>query len=171
MSSARSKRFATRQKKQTRQIITFRLRKEWFALPIHAVEKVIPLGKIHGDPQGTGISLTKYQDKEILVIDPDRRIFGETLKKDRAAEALSNSQKQRFLLIMSNMNGELIGLPIDCQPALRRITRSNFKELPPAYIAEGNIHCIASMILQLEDGLSLFILDLEELIEGTNVHF
>jgi len=58
LSDLRSSRFARQQKNITQSLIVFTLRREWFALPIDMVQKVIPLGAVYGDPQGTGISLT-----------------------------------------------------------------------------------------------------------------
>ncbi|HBB32133.1 MAG TPA: chemotaxis protein CheW [Cyanobacteria bacterium UBA8803] len=70
-----SRRFANRKAKATQQLIVFRLYSEGFALPIRAVQKVISMGKIYGAPQGGAVGLTLYQDRELLVIDIDHRIF------------------------------------------------------------------------------------------------
>ena len=168
-SSVRSRRFAAKKKEATQQIIIFRLRQEWFALPINSVQKVVPLGKVHGDPQGTGISLTNYQGKEILVIDVSHRIFGEPPSLDLAISGAKDTHsQQRFLLMVQNKAGELVGLPIDSQPALRRVPKSSFTPLPSAYVAEGNIQCLSSTMIQLENRPSLFLLDPEQLAEIMN---
>ncbi len=76
ISSPRISRRLTSQKQEKRQqLITFLLSQEQFALPIHLIQKVIPLGKVYGDPQGTGLSLTNYQGQELVVIDVAHRIF------------------------------------------------------------------------------------------------
>lgn len=64
-----------RKAKPTQQLITFRIYSERFALPIRAVHKVIQKGKIYGAPHGGTVGLTLYQEKELLVIDVERRIF------------------------------------------------------------------------------------------------
>lgn len=70
-----SRRSTNRKAQATQQLIVFRLYSEGFALPIRAVQKVIPKGKIYGAPQGGAAGLTLYQDRELLVIDVDHRIF------------------------------------------------------------------------------------------------
>ena len=161
-SPLRSRRFAARQTEATQQLIAFRLRQEWFALPVHAVQKVAQMGKVYGDPQGTGISLTKYQNKELLVVDVGHRIFAEAPNPDLASEVVKNSSdltQQRFLLIVQSDAGEVVGLPIDSQPAIRRVPGSAFTPLPEAYMVQGNIRCISSKMIQLTNQPPLFLLD------------
>ncbi len=79
-SPLRTRRLAARKAEVTQQLIVFRLQQEWFALPINAVQKVLPMPNVYGDPQATGVSLTIYQDKELLVVDVGRRIFREPPK-------------------------------------------------------------------------------------------
>ncbi len=45
-SPLRSRRSSTRQTEITQQLIAFRLRQEWFALPIETVLKVVPMGSV-----------------------------------------------------------------------------------------------------------------------------
>lgn len=157
----RSRRFATHQTEITHNLITFRLRQEWFALPIQAVQKVIPMGKVYGDPKRTGISLTLYQNQELLVVDVSHRIFGETPISD--AKNLFYPSHERYLLIIENANEELVGLPIDSSPAIRRVPESAFTPLPKAYLATGNIQCISSQMVQIPDQPPLFLLNAEVL--------
>lgn len=79
-----SRRSTNRKAQATQQLIVFRLESEGFALPIRAVQKVIPRGKIYGAPQGGAAGLTLYQDRELLVIDVDYRIFKGTPIEKRA---------------------------------------------------------------------------------------
>lgn len=156
-SPLRSRRFAARQKEATEQILAFRLRQEWFALPIDVVQKVVLLGKVYGDPNNTGVSLTLYQERELLVIDVGHRIFGQAPSQDLTEE------QTRYLLIVQNTKGDLVGLPVDSPPALRRVSQSAFKALPKAYLDRGNIQCISSKTIELEDGTPLFLLDRDRL--------
>ncbi|HBE20083.1 MAG TPA: chemotaxis protein CheW [Cyanobacteria bacterium UBA11367] len=64
-----------RKVKPTQQLITFHIYPERFALPIRAVHKVIQKGKIYGAPHGGTVGLTLYQEKELLVMDVEGRIF------------------------------------------------------------------------------------------------
>ena len=166
--SRKSRRFKSHSATITQQLITFKLRQEWFALPIKSVQKVFPMGKVYGDPKGTGVSLTIYQDKELLVVDVGHRIFGET-PSPNPPETGENAI-QRFLLIVQSSQGELIGLPIDSLPALRRVPESAFTPLPEAYISEANIRCVSSLMLQTqEDETPCFLLTPELLIQPQQI--
>jgi chemotaxis signal transduction protein len=159
-SPIRSRRSSVRTSEKTKQIISFCLRQEWFALPIETIQKVIQMGKVYGDPQGIGISLTNYQGQEILVIDVARRIFGE----NQTTSAMLNATEPRFLLIVQGDSGDVIGLPVDSTPVMRRVAESSFTAIPESYIAQGNIHCISSTSIQLKDHPPLFLLDANQLI-------
>jgi purine-binding chemotaxis protein CheW len=113
-SPLRYRRLNAHQTEATQQLLAFRLRQEWFALPIDDVQKVVQMGKVYGDPQGTGISLTKYQDRELLVIDVSQRIFAEA---PSANTNLNEVTQVRFLAIVQGDTGELVGLPIDSPPS------------------------------------------------------
>lgn len=159
-SSIRSRRSGVRTNEKTKQIISFCLRKEWFALPIETIQKVIQMGKLYGDPQGTGISLTNYQSQEILVIDVARRIFGE----NKTNSAVTDATEPRFLLLVQGDLGNIIGLPVDSTPVMRRVPESAFTVIPETYMAQGNIHCISSTSIQLNDHPPLFLLDANRLV-------
>lgn len=70
-----SRRSGKRKAETTQQLIVFHLFNESFALPIGAVQKVIPMGKVYGAQRGGGVSLTIYQNQELVVIDAVHRIF------------------------------------------------------------------------------------------------
>jgi purine-binding chemotaxis protein CheW len=156
-SPLRSRRFAERQTEANEQMLTFRLCQEWFALPIDGVQKVVLLGKVYGDPNNTGISLTLYQERELLVIDVGHRIFGRSPSENLTGE------QTRYLLIVQNAKGDLVGLPVDSPPAIRRVPKSAFKTLPETYLAQGNIQCISSQTIELDDGTTFFLLDRDRL--------
>src|SRR3569832_2420401 len=112
----------------TQQLIVFRLRNEGFALPIMAVQKVIPMGNIYGAPGGAGVSLTLYQDQELIVIDVGCRIFREaprlnsepSIESQSSALVLDDKTLQRYLLIVQGARGGLGGGPRAGPPAGRR---------------------------------------------------
>lgn len=170
--SARSQRGTNRNTEATEQLITFKLRGEWFALPVSAVQKVIPMGKVHGDPNHTGISLTLHQGQEITVVDVGHRIFNEaaeSLTHEKLEAATSTTQEevlqasQRCLVLIQNSEGSVVGVPIDSQPAVRRAGKSQFAPLPSSYLNRGNIHCVSSMIVDDGGTEPLFLLDPEQL--------
>lgn len=164
-SPLRYRRFAARQTEPTQQIIAFRLRQEWFALPLNVVRKVISMGNVYGDPKGTGISLTVYQEQELLVVDVSHRIFGETLQSHHNS---NNIIHQRFLLIVQTNAEDCIGLPIDSLPEIHRVPSSAFTSLPDAYLVQGNIQCISATSIQLTDRPPLFLLNPDALAKPEN---
>jgi chemotaxis signal transduction protein len=170
LSSLKGRRFGAKPTEATQQVLTFRLDQEWFALPIQAVQKVVSLGSVYGDPQHTGVSLTLYQNRELVVVDVGHRIFGQVPSQAMAAsptesDSARNLSQTRYLLILQASTGELFGLPIDSQPVLRRVPMSAFGSLPTAYATEGNIRCISSLMLQTADEPPLFLLDPDKLLQ------
>lgn len=168
-SSVRSQRGANRNTEATEQLIAFQLREEWFALPVAAVQKVIPLGTMHGDPNHTGIGLTLHQGQEITVVDVGHRIFNEAASASEALEAPSALEtddvkaSQRCLVLVKTEEGGVVGMPIDSQPTIRRAGKSQFAPLPSSYLSRGNIHCVSSMIVDDGGVEPLFLLDPEQL--------
>ena len=165
-SSVRSQRGANRNTEATEQLIAFKLRGEWFALPVTAVQKVIPLGKVYGDPNHTGISLTLHQGQEITVVDVGYRIFNESAQSSTLEEQETivpeESAAQRCLVLIKSAAG-IVGVPIDSQPVIRRAGQSQFAPLPSSYLDRGNIHCVSSMIVDDGGTEPLFLLVPEQL--------
>lgn len=164
-SPLRSRRSSKYQSEITQQLIAFILRRDWFALPIKNVLKVVPMSEIYGDPEGRGVSLTIYQGCELLVVDVGRQIFGAPPSQDLAAENPPTPQ-QPYLLIVQSSDLEVFGLPIDSQPTIRRVPESSFTPIPATYVAQGNIQCVSSMVIPAaEKSPPLFLLD-PRLIQG-----
>ena len=170
-----SRRKSRRIAEATQQLIVFRLRDENFALPIRAVQKVIPMDKIYGAPGGTGVSLTLYQDQELIVIDVGRRIFRgrpseDSCKNDlhhQTEEALQDRPSvQHYLLIVQNSSGQVVGLPIEEPPSLLRVPESAFTPLSASYISEGNLRCVSVLIKQNNDEPPLFLLNSDQLVQA-----
>ena len=165
-----SRRSSRRVAGPTQQLIVFRLRNERFAMPIRAVQKVIPLGNIYGAPQGGGVGLTLYQDQELLVIDPEHRIFRGTPVQDSsqtpAQEPIDNTPSgQRYLLIVQSSLGKVVGLPIEEPPSLQRVPSSAFAPLSASYISEGNLRCVSALIKPNNDEAALFLLNPDQLVQ------
>jgi hypothetical protein len=76
MSSALSRRIANRRAEAIQKLIVFCIGEAQFALPIQAAERVVALEQLYGSPSGIGLQFAIYQDREILVIDAQQRIFG-----------------------------------------------------------------------------------------------
>ena len=165
------RRAKTRRTESMQQIIVFQILQEWFALPIRAAYKVIPIGQVYGSYQG-GVGLTRYQDRDVIVIDIQRRIFGEQAHPPllAAMEASATSDygfpDQRHLLLIQSMQGELIGLPLNTFPCLRRVPESAFGPIPPMYLAEGRVRCVSALITTANGDPPAFLLNLTQLIEN-----
>jgi purine-binding chemotaxis protein CheW len=157
----------------TQQLIVFRLRNEGFALPIMAVQKVISMGNIYGAPGGAGVSLTLYQDQELIVIDVGCRIFREapslnsepSIESQSSALVLDDKTLQRYLLIVQSSQGKLVGLPLEDPPSLHRVPSSSFAPLPSDYISYGNIRCVSALIKLNNDEPPLFLLNPDQLVQ------
>ena len=168
-----SRRSTRRNAVRTQQLIVFRVRNEGFALPIWAVQKVIPMSKIYGAPQGAGVSLTLYQDQELIVIDVERRIFREVPNLDSSSSALGKScafgmngtNQDGYLLIVQSSQGKQVGLPIEEPPSLQRVPESAFAPLTKDYLSEGNIRCVSALIKLNNDEPPLFLLNPDQLIQ------
>lgn len=175
-----SRRSTRRQAVATQQVIVFRLIDQGFALPIRAVQRVILMGNVYGAPQGGGVSLTLYQDQELLVIDPRHRIFKGTPSQDSSETAAvlpmvdlpvapfaheKTHTEQRYLLIVQSSKGKLVGLPIEEPPTLQRVPESVFSPLLSDYISEGNIRCVSALIIQNQDQPPLFLLNPDQLVQ------
>jgi chemotaxis signal transduction protein len=161
----------------TQQLIVFRLRNEGFALPIRAAQKVIPMGNVYGALGGTGVSLTLYQDQELLVIDPEHRIFRGVPFQDseslalptECASSLQRTTVQRYLLVVQSSTGKVVGLPIEEPPSLHRVPTSSFAPLTSDYISYGNIRCISALIKVNNDEPPLFLLNPDQLVQPQQV--
>ena len=161
-SSLRSRRFVHRQQATLQSWITFIIHSEGFALPIAAVQQVVPLDRIYGDPQRSGLSLTRYRDQEILVVDIGYRIFGNTPSLATSG-AIATPQ---LLLVVQNSLGEAVGIPIDSPPLVRRLADSSFAPIPQAYLATGNLRYLNSQRITIAKNESFFILDVESLVKS-----
>ena len=177
-SPLRSRRLAAAKTEATLRLITFKLDRETFALPLASVHRVTTLDapgqrgqRLYGDPHGTGVSLTTFQGRELVVIDVGQRIFGtpQLLHEQQRHESIAVPTNQpepkyiadliRYLLILQPEPARLIGLPIDSPPSIQSIQVAAFQPLPEIYRQHGNIHCVSSLSLESPDRPSIFLLD------------
>ncbi|GAB4377144.1 MAG: hypothetical protein Kow00121_25770 [Elainellaceae cyanobacterium] len=172
MAISYSRHMLTRRAESTQQLIVFRVLDEWFALPIQVAYKVIPLGQVYGASQKGGVSLTRHQNQEVLVLDLQQRIFGEPpmqplLTSTQEMESVASTRSpQRHLLLIQTIQGELIGLPLDAPPLLRRVPKSAFTPISSTYLAQGNIRCVSALIVLSEDEAPIFLLNPNQLIQS-----
>jgi chemotaxis signal transduction protein len=177
-SPLRSRRLAAQQVEATQRLITFKLGEETFALRLDGVHKVTKLDRLYGDPRGTGVSLTTYQGRELVVIDVGQRIFGKApqvlppspKKGIGVVDPTRSSDLVRYLLILQSAPTDaaaeqrLVGLPIDSPPTIQSIQVSAFGPLPEIYRQSSNIHCVSSVSIDLPERPSIFLLDVAAIV-------
>ncbi len=189
-SPLRSRRLAAQQTEATKRLITFKLGEGDFALPLDRVQKVTTLDRVYGDPDRTGVSLTTYQGRELVVIDVGHRIFGKAQQVLLPSQQTRTSPRTtqldgdsvRYLLILqaesvetaAGLVSQLVGLPIDSPPSIQSIKLSAFQPLPEIYRKHSNIHCVSAMSIAAPatsgtTGLelpSIFLLDATSIVCG-----
>ena len=131
MTSALSRRIANRRADTIQKLIVFSIGETQFALPIQAAERIVPLEQLYGAPSGIGLQFTRHQDRDILIIDAEQRIFG--THKSRSLLPAPRSAPERLELGNPELgnpelgNPELGDLPISTALALP-------PPAPPAYL-------------------------------------
>jgi chemotaxis signal transduction protein len=181
-SPLRSRRLAAQQTEATKRLITFKLGEGDFALPLDRVQKVTTLDRVYGDPDRTGVSLTTYQGRELVVIDVGHRIFGKAQQVLLPSQQTRTSSRTtqldgdsiRYLLVLQSESSQLVGLPIDSPPSIQSIKLSAFQPLPEIYRKHSNIHCVSAMSVAMpaSSGVqdlelpSIFLLDATSIVGG-----
>ncbi len=188
-SPLRSRRLAAQQTEATKRLITFKLGEGDFALPLDRVQKVTTLDRVYGDPDRTGVSLTTYQGRELVVIDVGHRIFGKAQQELLPSQQTRSSRTTqldgdaiRYLLILQSepvetatgLVSQLVGLPIDSPPSIQSVKLSAFQPLPDIYRRHSNIHCVSAMSVatpassgsQGSELPSIFLLDATSIVSG-----
>lgn len=171
LSTLKSRRLRTPKGEKTEQVIVFQIQQEWFALPIFAVKKVVPKSETHGDYQNSGAGLTIHEGKELLVIDISHQVFGNT--GNRGTHTMGapgpnaeSKSGQGYLLIICSRQGDLVGLPLESSPTVRRFPESEIVPLPANYAARVNIQCVSKLILQSDNQPILFLLNPDQLLQS-----
>lgn len=155
-----SRRTKTTQTLDRHQLLTFQIRNEWFALPLAALQRVVPMNRIHGQQGELGIGVARYEGQELLVIDVGSRLFPKSLAADRSTE----HEFERHMIILQAPSGDMIGLPIDSRPTLKRVPASSLTALPPSYTSLAHVQCVSGMVILEDQKQSYFLLDWERLV-------
>jgi chemotaxis signal transduction protein len=144
--SVRARRFANRPRENSRSSIAFQVRGTWCAMAIETLQKVIPLESVYPDPLHRAIALTRYRDREIVVIDAGTLLFGE-------------KANPAYLAIV----GEGIGLALDSPPVLCRVPDSAVTPLSPSEpISPPRL---TTHLIRTNERPLIFLLDSRRLIE------
>ncbi len=171
LSVLRDRRSANLAEERKQSFLVFHLGQDQFALPLLAVQKVSLLGKIFGDPQQSGISLTLQEGQELAVIDVQRRILSQVTADPSASRVPpSGNSDPQFLLIVQNSRGEAMGLPVDSKPKIQAFLEKSLKPLPAAYQSESAIQCVSALMIQDQE-TPIFILNPDLVSQALNPNF
>lgn len=181
LSPLKSRRLRSHKTETTQQVIVFQIQHEWFALPIFAVKKVIPRSDTHGNYHNFGAGLTVYEGRELLILDISHQVFGHRNNDNNqinppsanaASQPIPASTQQStqvtngYLLIIYDPQGELVGLPIESSPTVRKFSQSDIVPLPSNYAARVNIQCVSGLIIQSDNQPILFFLNPDHLFRS-----
>jgi chemotaxis signal transduction protein len=148
--------------------LVFQLGSEQFAISLFAVQKVSTLGKVFGDPQRSGISLTLHEGQELAVVDVQRRIL------NRPTSDLTDTRQPdvtaQFLLVVQNSRQDMMGLPIDSKPKIQSFPEQSLKSLPAAYQNDAAIQCVSNLVIQEQDQ-PIFLLNPELICQSLNPNY
>ena len=171
LSSLRSRRFANRAAEVTVQWIAFRLRQDWFALPIDAVQRVASVQSGNRSAPGghisneAGVMVNLVDQQALNLIDIDQRIFGQAEWSPKRANLSAETQQDHCFIILQPQEGEIFGFPIDSRPQLRRIPQSLIIPLSSAEPAYKQLKSVDFMVNQTKDTQPLFLLDPAQLCQ------
>lgn len=151
----------------TQQWLVFCLRQDWFALPVHVVQKVVQVERLYGTGSDSTTGPAFYQDREIPVIDLELRIYGQCrqMLAGSGESSFRASDGPRFLVITTHPQGELVGFPLYDPPTLRRLADSVFSPVPATYLNEGSLKCVGAISVPNPDEPPIFRLNLNQLLQ------
>jgi len=158
LSSLRSRRFSGQSVEILEKYVAFRLRAAWFVLPITAIYRVLPLAD-------KKVPKVEFMGKSVLLIDVGKLLFGKDPIKPAAPLILNGSPvaNQPSLIIISDRNGIMISIPSNSQPALLRLSQSQFLPLPPTLAHRWQVDFISGMTKPIEERPDLFAIDPNQL--------
>ncbi len=158
LSSLRSRRFSTQSAEVLEQYIAFRLRSAWFVLPINTIYRVLPLAD-------KKVPKVEFAGKSIPLIDLGKLLFGKDAIKPAAPLILNGSPvaNQPSLIIISDRNGIMLSIPSNSQPALLRLSQSQFSPLSPTLAQRWQVDFIPKMTQPTDERPALFAIDPDRL--------
>lgn len=151
------KQFNTRDAVASLKVLVFSIGNLKLALRIENVYKVLNQTPVYGTGLN-GVGIAHVGDREVTVVDLHRRLFQSSITNE--------ASKAGYLIIAQNTPGELYGIPVAVVPALMEIPLSSIRVLPESY-RHANILGFAShvaVIPQVEASLTIFLLDIEQLL-------
>ncbi|TVQ09003.1 MAG: hypothetical protein EA368_10380 [Leptolyngbya sp. DLM2.Bin27] len=145
----------------TLRLIAFRLRHNWFCLPLAMARRVIPAA----DPTAPGLGLTQLHQENVPIMDVADRIYQSAplLPGPDGAAPAQPHQPLRSILVVDSPRFGLLGLQIDDIPSLKRARQSAFSPVPTTYLVMNRLQGISTLVTLGEPEPPLFLLDIDAL--------
>jgi purine-binding chemotaxis protein CheW len=143
-------------------IVMFKMGEFNLALHINSVAKVLPQTVVYGSGQN-GVGLIHLSDREVTVVDLQRRFFQSSSNLDPA--------KRGYLMLVQDRQRELYAIPVNQVPTLMDIPLSCVRVLPESY-RNADIFGFATHVAVIpatEPPLTIFMLDVDQLLVVRNV--
>jgi chemotaxis signal transduction protein len=131
-------------------LITFQIGSETYGLPIDRIKQILDEFNPHG-VLDNGHGLVRYQNQTLTLLYP-ARLF-----------PTSSSLQSCDYLMIAIAQGQTVGIPLPQLPRVMEVTELQFQPVPDLYRQVGISPAVKALI-QLEQGSSLFVLDLEQLV-------
>lgn len=152
------------------QIVGFRVGRETYGVPITAVHEIVRVPEITAVPDAPDYleGVINLRGKIVSIIDLRKR-FGE----------VSAQPSNRNRILVTEVDGKLLGLVVDSASEVLRIARSEI-EAPPALVQEGRLNCVTGVgklqgrlviLIDLARLLPSFELPARSGVEGHSVTF
>lgn len=96
-------------------------------------------------------------------VEPQNESKTESQSTSSAQLNPSGNYASRHLLIIQASPNELIGIPLDAPPNLRRVPDSAFAPIPAAYLAQSKMRCVSALVISAENESPIFLLNPNQL--------
>lgn len=159
--SFRARRLNKYQSKYTQKLVTFCLRQQWFAFPLKSVVKVITVDKFYCDLTQMGVTLTTYQNQEVLILDLGYYLFLEQFQ-------FHNNTQLEYLILLQNQKQEILGIPVASLPVIRGCDNSAFKKSIKIQLQSAKISSLSVTIVEIKNNPLIFLLNPEQIFLMNN---
>ncbi len=137
-------------------VIVFGVGRLNLGLRIDVVHKVLNLTQVHGSGL-SGVGVAHMEDLELIVVDLQQRLFQSSILEER---------KHGYLIVTQNNLGEFYGIPVVVAPTLMEVPLVTIRVLPESYRHADTLGIAShvAVVPQAETSLTLFLLDVEQLL-------
>lgn len=147
----------------TLQLIAFRVRHNWFCLPLALARRVIPL---EADDPALKLGLTQLHQENVPILDVADRVYQSVPLLPSPSDPSPEEQGTplQSILIADSPRFGLLGLRVDGIPNLKRARSSAFSPVPATYLIMNRLQGINTLVTLSKTEPSLFLLDIDALI-------